>query len=200
MSSFSLKRSTRFPGRRGPLVIAVMDGVGCGLKDEFDAVHLARTPTLDRLWATAPHARLRAHGTAVGMPSDADMGNSEVGHNALGAGRIYDQGAKLVARAIREGTLFQGETWNALIQHCLSTGGALHFVGLLSDGNVHSHIEHLFAMLREASRRGVKRLRVHALLDGRDVPDGAALRYVEATEKVLAETGGVIASPFSSPG
>lgn len=192
--SFVLKKHPRFPGRSGPLVLVILDGVGIGARDEADAVHLARTPTLDRLWREDLRTTLRAHGTAVGMPSDADMGNSEVGHNALGAGRIYDQGAKRVDRAIRDGSLFRGETWNELIEHVLRRGSALHFIGLLSDGNVHSHIEHLEAMLREAKRRGIQRLFVHALLDGRDVPDGTALQYVDRIERVLAEVGGRIAS------
>lgn len=192
--SFQLKRHPRFPGRPGPLVVCVLDGVGLGAKDEADAVHLARTPTLDRLWLEHPRCALRAHGTAVGMPSDADMGNSEVGHNALGCGRVYDQGAKLVARAIADGSLFEGESWNAVVAHVLARGSTLHFIGLLSDGNVHSHVDHLAAMLRDAARRGVRGLRVHALLDGRDVPDGSALVYVDRIEAVLAEVGGRIAS------
>jgi len=193
LSSFELRRHPRFPGRAGPLVLCILDGVGYGARDESDAVFLARTPVLDRLREDGLHTALRAHGKAVGMPSDADMGNSEVGHNALGCGRVYDQGAKLVNRAIATGELFQGETWNAIVERGLA-GGTLHFVGLCSDGNVHAHLDHLDALLREAARRGVKRLRVHALLDGRDVPDGSALRYVDRLEKVLAEVGGKIAS------
>ncbi|MBI4512301.1 MAG: 2,3-bisphosphoglycerate-independent phosphoglycerate mutase [Deltaproteobacteria bacterium] len=192
--SFKLRRHPRFPGRPGPLVVVVLDGVGSGARDESDAVHLARTPTLDRLISRGPTCTLRAHGTAVGMPSDADMGNSEVGHNALGAGRVYDQGAKLVSRSIRERTLFSGATWNQVIAQVLDRSSALHFIGLLSDGNVHSHIDHLFALLREASRRGVSRLFVHVLTDGRDVPDGSALLYVDRLEAELRETGGKIAS------
>jgi 2,3-bisphosphoglycerate-independent phosphoglycerate mutase len=192
--SFTLARHPRFAGRPGPVVVAVLDGVGLGNQDEADAVYLARTPTLDRLWAGPVHCALRAHGKAVGMPSDADMGNSEVGHNALGSGRVYDQGAKLVARAIVDGTLFAGETWRACIERVTARGSALHFIGLLSDGNVHSHIEHLEAMLVEAARVGVKRLFVHALLDGRDVPATSALGYVDHLEQTLAQVGGRIAS------
>jgi len=192
--SFLLKKHPRFPGRPGPLVIAVLDGVGIGMKDEADAVYLARTPVLDRLWAGPLHCSLRAHGTAVGMPSDADMGNSEVGHNALGCGRVYDQGAKLVANAILEGTLWAGETWKALVGEARERGTALHFIGLLSDGNVHSHIDHLEALLDAAAKAGVKKLYLHALLDGRDVPETSALIYVDRIEKTLARVGGKIAS------
>jgi 2,3-bisphosphoglycerate-independent phosphoglycerate mutase len=192
--SFGLKKHPKFPGRPGPLVLAVLDGVGLGARDEADAVYLARTPHLDRLWAFHPHAPLKAHGTAVGLPTDADMGNSEVGHNAMGAGRVYDQGAKLVDRAIADGSLYRGETWRELVGRVRERGTALHFIGLLSDGNVHSHIDHLFAMLREAAREGVGRLFVHPLLDGRDVPSTSALAYVDRLEEVLREVGGRIAS------
>jgi 2,3-bisphosphoglycerate-independent phosphoglycerate mutase len=193
-SSFLLKKHAKFAGRPGPLLLVIMDGVGLGARDESDAVWLARTPTLDGLMRDHAWLPLRAHGTAVGMPSDADMGNSEVGHNALGAGRIYDQGAKLVAAALADGTLFGGKAWSELVDRCLQRGSAMHFIGLLSDGNVHSHIDHLDAMLREARRRGVKKLFVHPLVDGRDVPDGSALQYIDRIEKTLAEVGGQIAS------
>ena len=171
--------------RPGPVVLVILDGVGLGRRDEGDAVHLARTPTLDRLTATCPMLSLRAHGTAVGMPSDKDMGNSEVGHNALGAGRVFDQGAKLVDGAIASGRLFEGQTWRDAVQRALS-GGTLHLMGLLSDGNVHSHIDHLIALIRAADDAGVQRLCVHPLLDGRDVPETSALIYVEQLEDALA--------------
>jgi len=130
------------------VVVCVMDGVGIGRGDESDAVHLARTPHLDHLAATCPSTSLVAHGPAVGMPSDDDMGNSEVGHNALGAGRIFDQGAKLVAKAIADGSIFDGAVWQMIMERARGGAGPVHFLGLLSDGNVHSHIDHLFAMLR----------------------------------------------------
>ncbi len=162
-----------------------MDGVGIGRGDAADAVALARTPTLDRFAQEALATKLRAHGTAVGLPSDDDMGNSEVGHNALGAGRIFDQGAKLVANAIADGRLFAGEVWQQMIERCLKRKTPLHFIGLLSDGNVHSNIKHLLAMLDEADKRGVEEARVHALLDGRDVPKTSALTYVDELESLL---------------
>ena len=184
-------RSAPLPGATppaGPVVVVVMDGVGIGRGDEGDAVALARTPILDDLRARFPWRTLRAHGTAVGLPDDSDMGNSEVGHNALGAGRVFDQGAKLVNRAIAEGSLFRGDGWNAVATNCLANGKPLHFIGLLSDGNVHSHIDHLFALLRRArAEAGVRELCVHALLDGRDVPETTALSYVDALEALLAE-------------
>ena len=185
----------------GPLLIVVMDGVGIGRADEGDAVHLARTPTLDRL-ARGSRLSLNAHGTHVGMPSDGDMGNSEVGHNALGAGRVFDQGAKLVDAAVKTGALFAGPAWAEVVAPCVAEGNALHFIGLLSDGNVHSHEDHLHALLRRAAADGCRRLFVHVLLDGRDVPSTSALIHVDRLESVLAElrATGVVAAIASGGG
>jgi 2,3-bisphosphoglycerate-independent phosphoglycerate mutase len=164
-----------------------MDGVGCGASNEGDAVWLARTPTLDHLAQISLTTRLKAHGTAVGLPSDDDMGNSEVGHNAFGAGRVFDQGAKRVQMAIESGEMFEGDEWKKLVRRVTQSGEPMHFIGLLSDGNVHSHITHLFAMLRRCDEENVQRARVHILLDGRDVPETSALEYVDALEKLLHE-------------
>ena len=178
-----------------------MDGVGIGRGDAGDAVALARTPTLDRL-AGGPFTSLAAHGTHVGMPSDGDMGNSEVGHNALGAGRVFDQGAKLVDQAISSGSIFTDAPWGEVVGPCAATGSALHFLGLLSDGNVHSHERHLFAMLRRAASDGARKIYVHALLDGRDVGSRTALVYLERLESVLSElrSSGVDAQVASGGG
>ncbi len=169
---------------RGPVVLVVMDGVGRGAGVVADAVAIASTPTLDRLWVPGARAELRAHGRAVGLPSDDDMGNSEVGHNALGAGKVYAQGAKLVNAAIATGAMFEGATWKTIVDRG-ARGGAIHFLGLLSDGNVHSHLEHLAARLDRAAKTGCKRLYGHALLDGRDVPPTSALEYVDRIERFL---------------
>ncbi len=182
-----LSKHPKFKGRRGPVVLAIMDGVGYGKHPDGDAVRAARTETLDALHAACPHTRLKAHGTAVGLPSDKDMGNSEVGHNAIGAGRVFDQGARLVNRAIETGAMFRGQTWRELIDNCRTRGTALHFIGLFSDGNVHSHIDHLRAMLERAAAEGVKTARVHILLDGRDVGETSALEYVDPFEDFLAK-------------
>ena len=181
---WQLQKHPSFPGVRGPVLVVVMDGVGLGRQDEGDAVWLARTPTLDRLAREAASTTLAAHGKAVGLPSDGDMGNSEVGHNALGAGRVFDQGAKRVNLAIESGEIFEGEVWREAVARC-KAGGTLHLMGLLSDGNVHSHQDHLHAMLERAHEEGVERARVHALLDGRDVPATSALTYVDALEAKL---------------
>ena len=170
-----------------PIVLIIMDGVGRGDGGSGDAVKQAKTPTLDRLLATCPHNWLKAHGTAVGLPSDDDMGNSEVGHNALGCGQIYSQGAKLVNESIENGALFASDTWKELSANAKQDGRALHFLGLLSDGNVHSNISHLIAMLRHAHAESVRRVYCHILLDGRDVPATSALDYVRQLEDVLRE-------------
>ena len=169
-----------------PVVLVIMDGIGRGAGDEADAVAIASTPTLDRLWVPGVRAELRAHGKAVGLPSDDDMGNSEVGHNALGAGKIYSQGALLVGRAIASGSLFEGVVWKQVVERG-ARGGAVHFLGLHSDGNVHAHLDHLEAMLSAAAQAGCKRLFVHALLDGRDVHPTSALEYLDRTERYLAQ-------------
>ncbi len=197
----TLRRHPSFAGPKGPVVLAILDGIGLGKGDEADAVRIAATPTLDRLWVPGARASLRAHGRAVGLPSDDDMGNSEVGHNALGSGRIHDQGALLVNRAIASGALFDSAAWKAAIDRA-ARGGALHFLGLLSDGNIHAHIDHLIAMLRAAAARGAKKLYVHALLDGRDVAPTSAPEYLDRIEKVLAElrTSGVDARIASGGG
>ena len=167
-----------------PIVLVIMDGVGKGDGGSGDAVAVAKTPTLDHLLATCPHPWLKAHGTAVGLPSDEDMGNSEVGHNALGCGQVYSQGAKLVGESIENGTLFASKTWQELVANAQDK--AMHFMGLLSDGNVHSNISHLIALLKAAHAAGVKKAYCHILLDGRDVPATSALEYVGQLEQVLS--------------
>ncbi len=181
----ALKKNDRFTPRRGPVVLAILDGVGFGKYADGDGVRMAHTPVLDWLLKNSPHTSLKAHGTAVGMPSDADMGNSEVGHNAIGSGRVFAQGAKLVEEAVATGKLFAGDTWREAVENVLHNHGTLHFLGLFSDGNVHSHINHLKAMVSRAADSGVKRVRVHILLDGRDVPETSALDYIDPFEVFL---------------
>src|SRR5690349_6588405 len=185
--SLELGKLSGFTGRPGPLLLIIMDGVGIGKQDDSDGVFLAKTPCLDELMKSKLYTQLMAHGTAVGMPSDADMGNSEVGHNALGAGRVYDQGAKLVQNAVDSGALFTSEAWKKCTERVRQSGQALHFLGLFSDGNVHSHIEHLKAMVKKADAEGIAKVRVHVLLDGRDVHETSALDYVDDFEKLLSQ-------------
>ena len=182
-----LSKHPTFAGIDGPVVTVIMDGVGVNPDSKGNAVHHAHTPVLDRLYQNYPHTILKAHGKAVGMPSDEDMGNSEVGHNAIGSGQVYHQGAALVNDAIASGRIFEGSTWKALTSNVREHGTTLHFLGLFSDGNVHSHIDHLKAMILQAKEEQVRRVRVHILLDGRDVPETSALDYVEPFEKFLTE-------------
>ncbi len=177
----SLEKSNRFDGVEGPLLVVVMDGVGIAPESSGNAVFLANTPTLDMLMKKYPMLKLCAHGEAVGLPSDDDMGNSEVGHNALGSGQVFAQGAKLVTKSIESGSMFKTETWQNVIK-----GNTVHFIGLFSDGNVHSHIDHLKAMISRCKEDGVKCVRIHILLDGRDVGETSALEYIDPFENFLS--------------
>lgn len=180
-----LKKSSVFEKINGPIVSIVMDGFGFNPSDVGNAIAAAKKPTIDRLMSKYSHLLLKAHGTAVGMPSDEDMGNSEVGHNAIGAGQVYSQGASLVADSIESGEIFKRESWHEIIKG--ASTGTLHLIGLFSDGNVHSNVAHLKAMLIQAKKEGVKCARVHILLDGRDVPETSALEYLEPFEAFLEE-------------
>ncbi|MBM4176550.1 MAG: 2,3-bisphosphoglycerate-independent phosphoglycerate mutase [Ignavibacteria bacterium] len=191
-----LKKLDNFLGGKGPLLFIVMDGIGLGKEYDLpateimegqaggNAVFKSKTPTLDKLFSSPLFTKLKAHGQAVGLPSEDDMGNSEVGHNALGAGRIFDQGAKLVNKSIESGKIFQSELWRDIIKRA-EDGGTIHFIGLLSDGNVHSHIEQLFALIKRCAEEGVRKVRLHPLADGRDVPGRTVLNYIKPTEDLL---------------
>jgi 2,3-bisphosphoglycerate-independent phosphoglycerate mutase len=194
----ALARNPGWKGRRGPLVLVIMDGVGYGRYAEGDAVADSKMWAFRAMESASPHTRLKAHGLAVGLPSDEDMGNSEVGHNAIGCGRVYQQGAKLVSNSIATGAMFEGGTWKKLVANVKKGSGAggvgtspasgatMHFIGLFSDGNVHSHIDHLKAMISRCAAEGVGRVRVHILLDGRDVGEQSALEYALPFEAFLA--------------
>ncbi|MBO7147413.1 MAG: 2,3-bisphosphoglycerate-independent phosphoglycerate mutase [Lentisphaeria bacterium] len=183
-----LELNPGFSKRRGPVVLLIMDGVGIGKYAEGDAVLDSPTPFLHKMMKELPCTTLKAHGTAVGLPSDDDMGNSEVGHNAMGCGRVFAQGAKLVSEAINSGKLFEGQTWKDVIAKA-KAGGTLHFLGLFSDGNVHSNIAHLKGMLERAKSEGISKVRIHILLDGRDVPETSALDYIDPFEEYLKTLG-----------
>lgn len=180
-----LKKANGKINVEGPVLTVVMDGVGIAPENAGNAVKLAYTPTLDMLAANYPMLRLKAHGTAVGLPSDDDMGNSEVGHNALGSGQVFAQGAKLVSQSIESGKMLASDTWKEVVANVKNNNSTLHFLGLFSDGNVHSHIDHLKAMMTEAKKEGVKKVRVHILLDGRDVGETSALDYVRPFEEFM---------------
>ncbi|RQW00233.1 2,3-bisphosphoglycerate-independent phosphoglycerate mutase [candidate division KSB1 bacterium] len=179
-----LKKLDNFSGRKGPLLLMILDGVGIGKPYEGNAVYMAKTPVLDQLMHGEFVTQLKAHGPAVGLPSDDDMGNSEVGHNAIGAGRVFAQGAKLVGLSIGSGDIFKSDTWTTIVERG-KAGGAVHFIGLLSDGNVHSHIKQLFALINQCVQEGIKRVRLHMLCDGRDVGEKSALDYIRPTQDLL---------------
>ena len=184
-NSLSLKKHPSFNGRSGPVVVLVADGVGVAPAGPSNAVSEANTPTLDALAEQPLYTQLAAHGTAVGLPSDGDMGNSEVGHNALGAGRIFAQGAKLVNEALQNGSIYQTPVWQSAIEH--GKANTLHLLGLHSDGNVHAHTQHLYALMQKAAQQGVRECCIHILLDGRDVAARSAMIYVEQTEQLIAQ-------------
>lgn len=165
------------------VVLAIMDGVGLSEKVEGNAFLNAKTPNIDKIMNNS--IVIHAHGTYVGLPSDDDMGNSEVGHNAMGCGQIYSQGAKLVNDAISSGILFDGATWKKAVDY--AKNNKLHFIGLLSDGGVHSNISHLLKMIEVAKSDGIKNVCIHILLDGRDVDKTSALKYVSILENKISE-------------
>ena len=184
--NLKLEKLADFNGRKGPLLLIIMDGVGLGKEYDGNAVYKAKTPVLDELLKLKLFTKLNAHGLAVGLPTDDDMGNSEVGHNAIGAGRIFAQGAKLVNKAIESGQIFGTEIWKNVIEKG-KAGGTVHFIGLLSDGNVHSDISQLFLLIKKCAEAGIKNVRLHALMDGRDVPGKSALKYIEQTEELFSQ-------------
>ena len=183
----SLKKNPKWKGRKGPVVLLIMDGVGYGKYKEGDAVADSKMNNLDAVRAKSPNTRLKAHGTAVGLPSDEDMGNSEVGHNAMGCGRVFSQGAALVSASIAGGAMFRGQAWKEIVANAgaAEAPSTLHFIGLFSDGNVHSHMDHLKAMIVQAKAEGLKKVRVHVLFDGRDVGETSALEYIDPFEDFL---------------
>lgn len=183
----ALKKSTVFEGPEGPVVLVIMDGVGIGKNPASDYVKISNTPHLDWLREHAVYTEIKAHGTAVGLPDDSDMGNSEVGHNAIGCGRVFAQGAALVGAAIETGSMYEGPVWKEVVANVNDQGSILHFIGLFSDGNVHSNLNHLEAMLQKAKEQGVKKARIHPLIDGRDVPPTSVLDYVDRFDRFLAE-------------
>jgi 2,3-bisphosphoglycerate-independent phosphoglycerate mutase len=182
-----LKKVSNAPSYNGPVVQIVLDGVGITPRTDGNAVAQANKPILDRLMREYPNLLLRAHGKAVGLPSDEDMGNSEVGHNAIGSGQVVEQGASLVNQAIASGKLYERDAWKEVAGNARDHKSTLHFLGLFSDGNVHSHIDHLKALILRARDEKISRVRVHILLDGRDVSEASALDYVLPFEKFIAD-------------
>ncbi|MFQ5356078.1 MAG: 2,3-bisphosphoglycerate-independent phosphoglycerate mutase [Mariprofundaceae bacterium] len=169
----------------GPVLLIIMDGWGIGSGGAEDAIARAHTPNFDRLWADFPHTRLLTHGPYVGLPGRQDLGGSEVGHLTMGAGKVLEQGSTRINKAIQDRSFHESEALCQVVQS-IQSGHTLHLLGLLSDGNIHSHVNHFLALINHAFEEGVKRLRVHALLDGRDVGIQSALKYIALLEQAFA--------------
>ena len=177
-----------------PAVLLIMDGFGLAPAGQANAVTAARTPNLDRLFAGCPHTQLQASGEDVGLPVG-QIGNSEVGHTNIGAGRVVYQDLPRISRAVADGSFFENPVYAEAMDKAAAGGRRVHVLGLLSDGGVHSHIEHLYALIEMAKRRGVKQCYVHAFLDGRDVPPSSGAGYVKALSERCGELAyGTIAS------
>ena len=171
-----------------PVVLVIMDGFGINPNHKNNAVYSAKTPNLDKFVEMYPHTQIGASGMDVGLP-DGQMGNSEVGHTNIGAGRVVYQELTRITKSITDGDFFENPVLLAAMDNCLEKGTALHLAGLLSDGGVHSHNTHLWGLLELAKKKGIKEVYVHALLDGRDVPPASGIEYVKEAYKKLEEIG-----------
>ena len=171
-----------------PVMLMILDGFGIAPKSEGNAVSLAKKPNFDRLLEKYPHSELQASGLFVGLP-DGQMGNSEVGHLNIGAGRIVYQELTRITKSIADGDFFTNESLVKAMENAKKTDGAPHLMGLLSDGRVHSHIDHLKGLLEFAKKAGVQNVYVHAFMDGRDVPPSSGKEFIEKTEAMMAEVG-----------
>ena len=177
-----------------PLALIILDGFGNNPSDYGNAIHAAKTPNLDKLFETCPHTLIGASGMDVGLP-DGQMGNSEVGHTNIGAGRVVYQELTRITKSISDGDFFQNEALCGAVENCKKNGSALHLMGLLSDGGVHSHNKHLYGLLELAKRAGLEKVYVHCFMDGRDVPPSSGKEYVEELMAKMKEIGvGKIAS------
>ncbi len=171
-----------------PTMLLIMDGYGVSGQQAGNAIAAANKPNLDRIFATYPHTTIGASGLQVGLP-EGQMGNSEVGHLNIGAGRIVYQELTKITKSVKDGDFFENPVLNEAMDHALSKGSSLHLLGLLSDGGVHSHIEHLLALIGMAARKGLEKVFVHGFLDGRDVPPRCAVQYVIQCEETMKQIG-----------
>lgn len=171
-----------------PTVLMILDGYGLNDKCEANAVCEAKTPVMDQLMSQCPFVKGNASGLAVGLP-DGQMGNSEVGHLNMGAGRIVYQELTRISKEIEDGDFFKNEALLKAVENAKKNDSAIHFMGLLSDGGVHSHITHLFALLKMAKEQGLSKVYVHCFLDGRDVPPASGKGYVEQLAAKCREIG-----------
>jgi 2,3-bisphosphoglycerate-independent phosphoglycerate mutase len=173
---------------KGPVLLAILDGWGCGAPGTGNAIHLARKPNMDRWWRDYPHTTLCAHGEAVGLPAG-QMGNSEVGHLNIGAGRVVYQDLTRINRALARGDFFDNEVLVGVMSRCREKDRTLHLLGLLSDGGVHSHFDHLVGLLEMAARQGLHKVLIHAFMDGRDTPPSSGKHYLEKLEAAMERIG-----------
>ncbi len=171
-----------------PIVLTIMDGFGNNPETNGNAIFAASTPRLDDIFSKCPSTLIGASGMDVGLP-DGQMGNSEVGHTNIGAGRVVYQELTRITKAINDGDFFSNEAFMNALDNCKKNDSALHLMGLLSDGGVHSHIEHLYGLVKFAKENGLKKVFIHALLDGRDVPPASAADYIDTLNKKLDEIG-----------
>lgn len=174
--------------RPKPVALIILDGFGLRSEEQGNAVAHAKKPNYDRYWSTFPHTTLTACGEAVGLP-EGQMGNSEVGHLNIGAGRTVYQDLTRISKSIRDGEFYDNETILGAVRHAKENGKKLHLYGLLSDGGVHSHIQHLFALLELAKKEEFNEVYIHAFLDGRDVAPDSAKGYMEQLLNKIKEVG-----------
>ena len=186
----SLKNLQQYFSGRGPLIHVVLDGWGVGAADETNAVNRANLPVISRLIRGCPYTQLWTHGKYVGLPNEKDMGGSEVGHMTMGAGMVMEQGPTLIQDLLQSGEFFENPVLSRIIQNCVERDTPLHLLGLLSNGNIHSHVDHTEAIIRHAFKSGIKRCYLHALLDGRDAGVQSALDFTEPFEKLFSELKG----------
>jgi len=171
---------------RGPVIHVVLDGWGVGEPNSTNAIHLANTPQISSLSKNSQYTELWTHGLHVGLPNENDLGGSEVGHMTMGAGIIKDQGPTLIQKLIKSGEFFEGPILNEIMRNCIFNETPLHLLGLISDGNIHSHVDHMEAIIRYAFKVGIKKCYIHALLDGRDTKIQSALNFIEPFENLFA--------------
>jgi 2,3-bisphosphoglycerate-independent phosphoglycerate mutase len=186
----SLKNLQQYFSGRGPLIHVVLDGWGVGAADETNAVNRANLPVMSRLIHGCPYTQLWTHGKYVGLPNEKDMGGSEVGHMTMGAGMVMEQGPTLIQDLLQSGEFFENPVLSRIIQNCVERDTPLHLLGLLSNGNIHSHVDHTEAIIRHAFQSGIRRCYLHALLDGRDAGVQSALDFTEPFEKLFSELKG----------
>ena len=185
-----LKNLQQYFSGRGPLIHVVLDGWGVGAADGTNAVNKANLPVMSRLIRGCPYTQLWTHGKYVGLPNEKDMGGSEVGHMTMGAGMVMEQGPTLIQNLLQSGEFFENPVLSRIIQNCVERDTPLHLLGLLSNGNIHSHVDHTEAIIRHAFQSGIRRCYLHALLDGRDVGVQSALDFTEPFEKLFSELKG----------